>query len=55
MLKTALKNKTFKVDPKKLAKAEKLVDVPELVRNAIDKVIDEEVCPCCRQIIQKKK
>lgn len=46
-------NLTVKVDPDKKAKAQKKVDLNEVVRNAIDKIVGENACPCCGQKLPK--
>lgn len=45
----------FTVDDDQLNKARKVVDVPELLRNAIDKVLKTRVCPCCGSEIKGAK
>ena len=46
---------TFKLDPKKVAKAKALgADLPEAIRLLIDKITDEHSCPVCGQAIKKK-
>lgn len=38
-----------------LAKARTLADIPEIVRNQLQLLVNTRVCPCCGQEIETKK
>lgn len=42
-----------KLDKDLLTKAQEKVDVPALIRDALAKVVGEEMCPACNQPIKK--
>jgi len=47
---------TVRLDPVKVKKAKDLgIDLPEVIRAALDKVLRESTCPCCKQTIAGKK